>query len=174
MINTELSGNWTGVTESDWQLLHLGLIVRSLDETLAYYESLGLISATHRFPRVPHDIRFTTHRQTSAPPSPHRSGPGKLRIVRMGPLPLEIIQIGEGVEDVNGEFVDRHGDGISHIAFMVEDLERETEKLVGKGVEQIMTLVVDDQVTMHYFDTRASGGLMLELIQRNDWSLYLV
>ena len=56
---------------------------------------------------------------------------------------------------------------------MVDDLEAETASLVEKGVDKLMTLTVDEQDTMHYFDTRKEGGLLLELIQRNEWSLYL-
>ena len=174
MIKSELSERWTQIAEKDWQLLHLGHIVRDLDKTLAFYESLGLISAVHQFPRERHDIQFTTHKTVATPPSPERSGPGKLKIVRMGPLPLEIIQIGEGALDPNGEFVDRVGDGISHIAFMVGDLEAETERMNSKGIEKLMTMVVDGQTTMHYFDTREGCGLMLELLQRNAWSQYLI
>lgn len=174
MINPEISGHWNVIAEKNWQLLHLGHIVRDLDKTMAYYESLGLVSAIHEFPRARHDIQFTADRPVTAPPSPARSGPGKLKIIRMGPLPLEIIQIGEGAADPNGEFVDRHGDGISHIAFMVDDLEAEAGRLTAKGVDKIMTMTVDGQLTMHYFDTREGGGLMLELIQRNAWSEYLV
>ncbi len=161
---------WTDIKESNWELLHLGFIVRDLDKTLEYYQSLGLISASHEFPKERHRISVTLPGKSDYVPDPSRKGPGKQQIVRMGPLPLELIQVGEGSKDPNSEFFDNRGEGLAHIGFIVEDIEAETAKLVEKGIEILFTLTVDDRETMHYFDTRKYGaGLVLELIQKGTW-----
>ena len=168
-----MNEHWETLADTDWQLLHMGHIVRDLDKTLAYYESLGLITAKHRFPRKKHDISFTMDEPANVSASSTRTGGGKLAIVRLGSLPIELIQVGADATDANAEFFDNHGEGISHLAFMVDDLAAETARMTANGVRKLMSMTVDGPETMHYFDTREEGGLMLELIQRNDWSLYL-
>jgi len=164
-----MPSTWTDIMESNWELLHLGYIVKDLDKTLEYYQSLGLVSAYHEFPKERHRISVKIHGKPKNPPNPSRKGPGKQQIIRMGPLPLELIQVGEGSSDPNSEFFDTRGEGIAHIGFIVDDIEAETAKLVEKGVDILFTLTVDDRETMHYFDTRKYGGLVLELLQRGTW-----
>lgn len=164
-----MASTWTDIGEKDWELLHLGLIVEDLDKTLEFYRSLGLITSFHEFPKGPHRITAEVHGKTTTRPSPRRKKHGKLQIIRMGPLPLELIQIGEGQTDANSEFFDEKGEGIAHIGFIVNDLEAETAKLVEQGIAILFTLTVDDRVNMHYFDTRKYGGLTLELLQKGTW-----
>ena len=164
-----MPSTWTTIAENNWELLHLGYIVRDLDKILEYYQSLGLISATHEFPKERHRIRFKIHKTPETPPSPERTGPGKSQIIRMGPLPLELIQVGEGGSDPNSEYFDNHGEGVAHIGFIVEGIESEMTQRVEKGVDVLFSMIVDDRETMHYFDTRKHGGIVLELIQRGTW-----
>ena len=53
------------------------------------------------------------------------------------------------------------GDGINHIAFLVDDLKSERAKMVAKGI-QIMFEVEGNC----YFDTRESGNVVIQLLQR--------
>ena len=164
---------WEDIMENNWELFHVGLIVGDLDKTLEYYQSLGLVSSFLEFPEEGPRPAFEIHGETRDVPNSSRKGRGKVRITRMGPLPIEMIQPGEGSSNANSEFFDSKGDGIAHIAFFVDDLEMETAKLVEKGVPILLTERVQNRVTMHYFDTRKLGGLVLELKQKGtfgDWS----
>ncbi len=164
-----MPSTWTDIVESNWKILHMGFIVKDLDKTLEYYQSLGLVSASHAFPEERHRIRIEVNSNPDYTPDPTRKGRGKQQIIRMGPLPLELIQVGEGGTDPNSEFFDTRGEGIAHIGFIVDDIEAETAKLVEKGVKVLFTMTVDDRETMHYFDTRKYGGIVLELIQKGTW-----
>ena len=155
--------------ESGWELFHLGLVVRDLDKTLEYYESLGLISAFNEFPagytppsfEIPGGARDVPDSSDSS-----TKGRARVRQVRMGPLPIEVIQLPGGGRDANSEFLDGKGEGIAHMGFFVDDLEAETARLVEKGIEVVLVEKRDNRVTMRYFDTREFGGIVLELKQK--------
>src|SRR4030067_2705972 len=94
---------------------HVGIFVRDLDKALKFYESLGIgpfeqpVTATVR------------ERKLRGKPMSVL----KLRIghAHVGPTRIEVIQPVEGTGPWF-EFLERHGDGISHIAFFVEDIEK--------------------------------------------------
>jgi len=164
----EAAGKPTG-KGSGWELFHLGLVVKDLDRTLDYYQSLGLLSAFNEFPtgytpptfEIPGIAREVLDSSDSS-----RKGRARIRQVRMGPLPLEVIQLPGGGRDANSEFLDRKGEGIAHMGFFVDDLEAETARLVSKGIRVLLVERRDDTVTMRYFDTREYGGMVLELKQK--------
>ena len=155
--------------ESGWELFHLGLVVRDLDRTLEYYQSLGLVSAFYEYPEgytpptfeIPGMARNI--RDSSDLPT---KGRFRARQLRMGPLPLEVLQLPGGGRDANSEFLDRRGEGIPHMGFFVDDLEGETARLVEKGIQVLLVERRDDRITMRYFDTREFGGIVLELKQK--------
>ena len=155
--------------ESGWELFHLGLVVRDLDRTLEYYQSLGLVSAFYEYPEgytpptfeIP--VMARNIRDSSDLPT---KGRFRARQLRMGPLPLEVLQLPGGGRDANSEFLDRRGEGIPHMGFFVDDLEGETARLVEKGIQVLLVERRDDRITMRYFDTREFGGIVLELKQK--------
>lgn len=84
------------------KLDHVAIIVRDLDEALANYERLlGLRAA-----------RIEDY------------GPGVLRIafLPVGETQIELIQPLRD-DDPNGQWLRKHGEGIQHLAFRVDDLE---------------------------------------------------
>ena len=58
----------------------------------------------------------------------------------------------------------RKGEGIQHIAFDVDDLDREVAKLTKQGVSVLLSASLRD-VRVAYLDLGV-GGLIFELIQR--------
>jgi len=90
----------------------------------------------------------------------------RVRFVRIGSLPIELVQPLEG-KSLHKDFLDEHGDGINHIAFAVDDLAKETDKLVQQGYSVVVSAShTDAPGGLAYFDTREKfGGLYLELIQ---------
>lgn len=145
---------------NDWEFRGVGVAVKDLDKTVEYYESLGFASAQ---PEVVVDSstasEFTVYGKT--PDAPVRSRAG---LVAIGPLQYEFVQPIEG-KTVYNESLEKRGEGINNIAFTVKDLERETARLVEKGVEVVLSAKPESGGAFAYFDTREVGNTMVKLLQ---------
>ena len=63
------------------------------------------------------------------------------------------------------QLVAEQGEGIDHIAFEVDDLEKETEELLKKGFKAISGGKFVAGGGFAYFDTDKVGGVQIELFQ---------
>jgi methylmalonyl-CoA epimerase len=133
----------------------VGVMVRDMDEAIKYYESLGIgpfkplnITAIDRvvYSKTAEDVHNLT------------------RVAELGAIQFELLQPLSG-ESVQKEFLEKHGEGINHIAFFVDDIEAETAKLEAKGFEAISKGRFAEGGGFAYFDTDRVGGVMFELIQ---------
>ena len=131
-----------------WKLHHIAVVVRDIDKAVKYYQSLGIATVGREviFPESKPNIRA--------------------KFVNMGPVPIELIQPLEG-ESPYKEFLDSKGEGVQHIAFAVDNLDEETDKLVDKGVSVIVkgkAPAAFGSISAH-FDTRQVGNFAIQLIQ---------
>ncbi len=136
------------------KLIQVGVVVRDLDKTLERLASLGIgpfepkvlpPDAEQWFRGKPLDAKF------------------RISAAKMGEVELELIQPVAG-ESPHQEFLDTKGEGIQHIAFAVDDLDREVAKLTGQGASLLLRAKLRGGVA--YLDLDA-GGLTVELIQRS-------
>jgi len=132
-----------------WKLHHIAVIVRDIDKAVAYYQSLGIATVGRevKFPEAKPNIRA--------------------KFVEIGSVPIEFIQPLEGKSSNYKEFLDSKGEGVQHIAFAVDDLDKETAKLEGKGVSIIVkgkAPAAFGNISAH-FDTRQVGDFAIQLIQ---------
>jgi methylmalonyl-CoA/ethylmalonyl-CoA epimerase len=132
--------------ESNWKFNHIGAVVRDVDKAVDYYQSLGIVDEA-------------TDRVTMEGKKAKLIG----RFIHIGSLLLELWQPVRG-ETVQQEFLDSRGEGINHIAFNVDDLDRERDKLVEKGIPVVFS-VKDEKGYMAYFDARKFGNILIELIE---------
>lgn len=132
--------------ESNWKFNHIGAVVRDVDKAVDYYQSLGIVNEA-------------TDRVTMEGKKAKLIG----RFIHIGSLLLELWQPVRG-ETVQQEFLDGRGEGVNHIAFNVDDLDRERDKLVEKGIPVVFS-VKDEKGYMAYFDARKFGNILIELIQ---------
>ena len=134
--------------EKNWKLHHIAVIVRDIDEAVQYYQSLGIA---------------TVGREVIFPESKPRI---RAKFVQIGSVPIEFIQPLEG-ESGYKEFLESKGEGVQHIAFAVDDLDKETDKLVDKGVSIIVKGKAPSAFgsTSAHFDTRQVGDFAIQLIQ---------
>ena len=79
----------------------------------------------------------------------------------MGGIIIELLQPTDE-ESLAKEFLERKGEGIQHIAFLSDDLENDTGKLVNKGF-QVVFHQRFGQGGCVYFDTVREGGTLIEL-----------
>ena len=103
---------------------HVGVVVENMDKALAYYESLG-IGTFEPLNLSPSEGLLRGKTLISTP------------IISMGEVGGIVIELLQPTEEdsLAKEFFESKGEGIHHIAFLVDDIDKETEKLVDKGFE---------------------------------------
>jgi len=149
--------------ENTWKLRHIGIPVRDLDKSLEDYQSLGLASFQPEF--LIDSSKYAEYLVYGKTPDPVVKT--RVALGKMGPLGIELLQPVEG-ETVHKEFLEGSGEGIGHIAYTVDDLEKETAKLVEKGFPVILSIRLEGQTRRSavYIDTRSRfSNLIIELIQ---------
>ena len=135
--------------EKNWKLHHIAVIVRDIDEAVQYYQSLGIA---------------TVGREVIFPESKPKI---RAKFVEVGSIPIEFIQPLEGESSRYKEFLDSKGEGVQHIAFAVDNLDGEADKLVDKGASIIVkgkAPAAFGSISAH-FDTRQVGDFAIQLIQ---------
>jgi methylmalonyl-CoA/ethylmalonyl-CoA epimerase len=132
--------------KSSWRFSHIGVVVRDVDKTVEYYQSLGIVDRA-------------TDRVTMEGKKAKLVG----RFINIGSLMIELWQPVRG-ETIQQEFLNSQGEGVNHIAFHVDDLAREKAKLVEKGIPVVFS-VKGEEGDMAYFDARKVGNTLIELMQ---------
>jgi len=133
----------------------VGIIVRDMDKAVEYYQSLGIgpfealnVTATDRkvYGRPADDVK------------------NEVKIAPAGGIELELVYPASG-KSVQREFLETKGEGINHLGFIVDDIDKEVAKLVEKGFEIISSGKFVGGGGFAYFDTGKVGGVLFELIQ---------
>ncbi len=144
---------------SDWQFRGMGVATGDLDKAIEYYQSLDI---TEMQPEVMLDSSvspdFKVHGLTGT------AVRVRTRTAMIGPVAYEFAQSLEK-ETTYGEFLTRRSEGAYSLDFTVDDLERETSRLVYRGVQVVFSGKTQDGSAFAYFDTRKVGNLMIKLVQ---------
>ncbi len=85
----------------------------------------------------------------------------RLALTYIGPLNIELIQHVEG-ETWQAEYLDKVGEGLHHINFRVDDMDKEVSNLVAQGAEVFYTV----PGRFAYLNTGGPGGAVFEIVQR--------
>ncbi|MDD4876483.1 MAG: VOC family protein [Dehalococcoidales bacterium] len=134
--------------ENNWKFLHVGVITRDLDKTVDYFLSIG------------------GHTTSDVINSENEFRSLKIRMVDLGPITLEIIQHVSG-KCVQLDFLEKVGEGINHFAYIVQDLNKEAEKMLAQGATIINGRRDDEGYGFAYFAPNDAGAnVIVELIQR--------
>jgi catechol 2,3-dioxygenase-like lactoylglutathione lyase family enzyme len=167
----------TGEETKNWRFHHLGVIVADMAKAIDYYQSLGFVDvlpATPRPANPPTWEELTVYGQSVIKngemlvPRKPGAAPVPNTWCQIGSITLELIQPGEGaIKDVNRDFLEKVGDGIDHIAYILDadDFDREVEKMKAKGLEIILSGRMSNGGGFAYFDTRQHGGIVTELMR---------
>lgn len=134
---------------------HVGVVVKDMDKTIQYLSSLGI------GPFRPIADPALAEKLFRGKPSDWKV---KISLAKIGPVTLELIQPVEG-KNANQEFLEKKGEGIQHIGFTVDDLDREVSKLTEKGIEVIMSGKIPGG-KFAYLETDVIGGMIIELMQK--------
>ena len=139
-------------------VVQVGLVVKDIEKSLdAYVEVFGLdqrpvVSETDNLEKS--NMRYRGQ------PSEARA---KLAFIPMGQVTIELIEPIGGPSTWQ-EFLDKHGDGVHHIAFMVEGTDQVVSVLQGQGIPLVQR--GDYTGGMYsYLDSEPRLGVMLELLE---------
>jgi methylmalonyl-CoA epimerase len=128
------------------KLHHIGIAVSNLEEGIALYERL--LGVKHLF------IKDLPAKQA------------RVAMIQLGDdVEIELLSAAGPECDIK-EFIEQHGEGIHHIALVVDDIEadlKNMEKNSIKIVDRVPRQGVAGKVA--FLDTASTRGVMMELVQ---------
>ncbi len=134
----------------------VGVVVKSVDETVEYFEKV--------FGFGPFEIR-----QVDYPDATYYGEiagyRGKRAFFHLGPIQIELIELVDG-KTIHEAFLKEKGEGVHHIGFEVDNLEKSKENAEKVGLKVIQSFTRPDGSGFAYLDTDRIGGIFFELIQR--------
>jgi methylmalonyl-CoA/ethylmalonyl-CoA epimerase len=134
---------------------HIGTVVEDIDEGIRYYSSnFGL----GPFNIIDHSRKGAYIRG--------RIGDYRIKqaFAKMGQTLLELNQVVEG-RPIQQEFLERNGEGVHHLGFVVDDLDKELARFQKKGFSVIQSYSSPHGgVRFAFLDTEKVGGLTFELV----------
>lgn len=129
-------------------LFHVAIAVRNLDEAEKLYETALGLRVEHR--EVVEDQGVRT----------------SMLVPEKGGTALELLEPLSAESPVS-KFLDKRGEGIHHICFLVDDIEAALERLKGEGVKLIdetpRTGSYDSKVA--FIHPKAMNGVLIELAE---------
>ena len=149
--------------ETNWKLVHLGMPVQDLDKSMENFKAMGIASFKPEFMIDSSNFdEYLVYGKTPDPVVKTRGVLGKIGLVG-----IELLQPFQG-ETVHKEFLESNGEGIGHLAYLVDDLEAEIAKLEEQGFPVILSFKPKgfEKRTGVYVDTRSKfSNLITELLQ---------
>ena len=125
----------------------IGIVVRDIDKVIASWSELFGIGPW-------------TFLNIDTKDSKGRPGKARLAFTRLGSMPLELLQPLEG-GSVYSEFLDKCGEGLHHISFVVDNLEGESNNLIAQGAR-----VLSSEPGVYAYLETGPGGVIFELLQK--------
>ena len=133
----------------------VGVIVRDIDKAIEYYQALGIGPfESLDIPKIEVKVYGRTADDVK----------NLVSVAQMGRVQFELLQPISG-ESVQKEFLETKGEGINHLAFFIDDIDKETSKMIGKGFKVISSGKFVGGGGFAYFDTDKVGSIIFELIQ---------
>ena len=126
---------------------HIGVAVRSIDRTLEFYRDVLGIEPSHRT-QVFHENVEVAVLPTAG---------GRIELLRS-----------TSQDSVIDRFIQRHGEGLHHIAVQVDDLDAAVERVKrssGRLVDEKPQIGAEGYRYV-FVHPKSTGGVLLELVQR--------
>lgn len=124
---------------------HVGIAVKSLDNMLAIYSRIGTF-----------EVKQTEVAGQKA----------RIALLKAGDASVEFLE--PTSEDSSlAKFIAERGEGLHHIAFEVEDIEKTTEELKRRGFRFVYEHAVDGKFSsrVNFVHPKSAGGVLVELTQ---------
>lgn len=140
-------------------ITQVGLIVRDVEETAKAFAEVFGVDAPQWFLTDAEDVAHTRYRGQST------QAQAKLAFLDMGSVQVELIEPVGGPSTWQ-EFLDAHGEGVHHIAFVIEGMDQQVGFLASKG----MPLAQRGEYTggrYVYIDSHPQLKVILELLEND-------
>lgn len=126
---------------------HIGIAVKSIEESLAFYQGVLGIKCTGTEEVV--DQKVIT------------------AFLPVGDTEVELLQ-STSDEGTIAKFIEKKGEGLHHIAFRVDDIEKALEELKAKGIRLIdeTPRLGAGGAKIAFIHPKASNGVLIEISQR--------
>ena len=136
-------------------IFQVGIVVRSIDETVKFYEEVFGIG-----PFEIREVDFPT-----ATFHGERGGyRGKRAFAKLGPVTFELIELIDG-KTIHEAFLKEKGEGLHHLGFKVKDLKKSVEEAEKRGLKVTQGFEREDGSGFAYLDSDRIGGVVFEVIQ---------
>lgn len=139
------------------QLHHIAIVVRNMNRAIEYFSSLG-IGPFQAYPPMRDYVKVNV-------PDKEAFYDLSIRQAQIGPVALQLIQPGEG-RTIYKDFLDKNGEGVFHLGFVVDDVDKEEAGLRAQGLKVLSSGRRVDGSGFTYFDTANEAGVVL-LIRQN-------
>lgn len=125
---------------------HIAIAVRDLDQAAQFYQNaLGLHLS---------GVEVVAEQKT------------RVGFFKIGESQIELVQPAEAGSPLD-KFLETRGSGIHHICLEVDDIEREIESLVAKGITMIdrTARVGAHHAKVAFIHPKSSAGVLIELVE---------
>ncbi len=143
---------------SNWKFHGMGVATRDLDKAAEYYQFLRIATLQPEVMLDTSSRDFELHGLTGS------VAKARIRTALVGSVMYELIQTLER-ETTYGECLSKRGEGVYSLDFTVGDLNKETARLVYRGIHVVLSGKPENGSAFAYFDTRKVGNLMVKLVQ---------
>jgi methylmalonyl-CoA/ethylmalonyl-CoA epimerase len=133
-------------------LHHLSLVVRDIDAAIRFLESVG-IGPFFDYPPMKEYSRLNV-------PDEEGFFDTVIKCAMIGPVQLQVVQPGNG-RSIYKDFLEKKGDGIFHLGFVVDDIEKAEAEGTAMGLDVISSGRRDNGSGFAYFDTAGKCGVTL-------------
>jgi methylmalonyl-CoA/ethylmalonyl-CoA epimerase len=133
---------------------HVSLAVESIDRGMSFFQRY-----------------FPTRPRGEKQPSEQASGGFLWQDFHLGGTAVEFIEDLPGQQGFVSRFIDRHGEGMHHLAFEVDRLDSVVAALKAGGVRVVDEYAFEDGSKTAFISPRAAFGALIQLWQPVDYDL---
>ena len=140
----------------------VALVVKDLDKTVEMYEKVFGIGDWHFYT---YEKPLVKEMSYHGKPANHSN---RIALSYFGNSRIELIEVGKG-ESIYKDFIHKHGYGVQHLGFLVEDMQDALKQAAEAGFEMIQDgsgFGLDNDGHYAYLNTEEEFGITIELIER--------
>jgi len=134
------------------KLHHISIVVRNMDKSIKYYESIG-IGPFEDYPPLKEYVKLNVQDETGFFNL-------KFKIAQIGDVQIQLCQPGEG-ESPYKDFLEEKGEGVYHLGFVVNDVDDSEASLKKLGLQVLSSGRRVDGSGFSYMDTAGKAGVVL-------------
>jgi catechol 2,3-dioxygenase-like lactoylglutathione lyase family enzyme len=138
-------------------LHHISIVVKDIDKAIKFYNSIG-IGPFEDYPPLKEYVKLHVADEVGF----HNL---IFKVFQIGPIQIQLCQPGEGKSPYK-DFLEKKGEGVYHLGFVVDDVDRSEAELKKLGLNVISSGRREDGSGFSYMDTAQKGGVTL-LIRQN-------